>query len=135
MTWRSEGPARISRWGPVAGTAAVIYGVSILPAGPGSGGTVTVSLFLHVVAYMGLAAVTFRAVRYRKGMRGGVVVGCALFGLLIEVQQYTLPTRYFSLLDAAANTAGVAVATVVLPPVRSIVQEWYPEAGLWRRAR
>lgn len=112
----------VSRWLPVVVAAAAIYVVSVRPAPTGGGGGQTFSLLLHVGAYAGLAAVMFRAVRYRTGLRGAVVVACAVFGLLIEVQQYLLPTRYFSLMDAAANTVGAAMAAGIGPRVQNLTR-------------
>jgi VanZ family protein len=53
-----------------------------------------------------LAALVADASRWRWP---AIVAAVALFGLSLELVQFPLPTRAFSLVDATANTVGAAV--------------------------
>jgi hypothetical protein len=88
-------------------TAAITYySVYPPPAGVGGGGS---NYVLHVVAYFGLAAALLT---HFHSTKHGIIESVALSslaGIGIELIQYNLAFRTFSLMDIAANTAGAAL--------------------------
>lgn len=71
---------------------------------------------LHFVAYAGLAmAFAYATVQYRTRplFRGAVVIGGTIaIGLLIELVQGVLPTRYFRWGDLLANCLGTVLISI-----------------------
>jgi len=89
---------------------------SIVPA-PGSGGISSgpfgifpYSMWLHFLGYLGLAVALSYATFHLDYSRSQLLIGVFFitvgFGALIELLQYTLPTRTFSLVDILVNTIG-----------------------------
>lgn len=61
---------------------------------------------MHGLVFFGLSAL-FVSARGEFGWRAAVLLAAG--GLVVEVLQVLLPTRQFSLLDLAANLAGITV--------------------------
>ncbi|MCT9097885.1 VanZ family protein [Haloarchaeobius sp. HME9146] len=105
-------------WLPVLAWAGVVLVASVIdPPGSGGGGTAGLLAFdkvFHALGYATLAVLVARAVRPRV-LRSGllVVTGVALFGFGVEVVQWPLPFRTFSLADAAVNGLGAMVGVAV----------------------
>lgn len=60
----------------------------------------------HLAAYLGLAVVAWPALRSQGSFRWGLLA-LGLFGVLLEALQSMVPGRQASLLDGAANVAGL----------------------------
>lgn len=71
----------------------------------------------HIAAFLVLAwlfDLSFPARRFGWA-KAGTLLG---YGVLIEVVQYFLPYRSFSLLDIVADGAGIAIYAILLPALR-----------------
>ena len=68
----------------------------------------------HFIAY---GTLTINAglltIKNPKSFRSAIAL-CIVYGGLIEVGQYYVPGRFMSFYDIVANTAGVAIGTVVV---------------------
>ena len=51
------------------------------------------------------------------------------YGLAIEITQYFIPNRYFSLLDIAADLAGVGLYMLLIPLIRHLLRSFANEAS------
>jgi|AntDeeMinimDraft_6_1070357.scaffolds.fasta_scaffold09146_2 hypothetical protein len=113
-------------------TLGVVLYYSIVPA-PGSGSLVTgpfgllpYSTWLHVLAYTGLTIVfayTTAHVKQAKWRHLTVVfVVVVTVGIIIEMVQYTLPTRSFSWVDIATNTAATSIGLLIWAALDHITQ-------------
>jgi len=107
-------PARaISLWAPVIVYMAMIYFVSALPSAPLPQEVSDKSA--HLIAYLGLAVVTVRAVA--GGLPGRVTLPVAVTALVIasgygafdEWHQSFVAGRFADIADWYADTAGVAI--------------------------
>lgn len=80
----------------------------------------------HLLAFFGLACLAdFSFPRARFGL--SKIVPLLSYGLMIEIIQFFLPYRTFSLLDLAADTVGIAFYLVTL-----LLMSRHPIVG-WRR--
>jgi|TARA_B110000967_G_scaffold208409_1_gene260495 glycopeptide antibiotics resistance protein len=67
----------------------------------------------HSLAYF-MLAITWLLAFYKKQKKYVIVISCIIFGIIIEVLQYTLTTyRTGDYLDVFANSLGVFLALVV----------------------
>jgi VanZ family protein len=73
----------------------------------------------HVLAFFGLALLLDFSFP-DSGLGRRKILALLAFGLLIEVIQYYLPYRTFSLLDWAADGAGIALYWLSLPALRRV---------------
>jgi len=96
---------------------------SIVPA-PGTGsvsqgpfGVIPYSMWLHVVGYMGFAIVLGYASDPLEVPQSQLLFGVFVFtvgcGVAVELLQYTLPTRTFSVLDMLVNAVGAAIGVTL----------------------
>lgn len=94
------------------------------PEGPGELIGVPSDKLLHTVAFLVLAMLTARAVRYELPGRGPLArVGLAVsvsvaIGVLLEVYQLALPDRSAEVADAVADAIGAVLGGVVLLATR-----------------
>lgn len=97
--------------GIVLVTAAAItyYSVRPLPIGPYEPSGISITYLYHGVAYFFLAGALL--LYFHDTPRGHVeaVLIASLFGAIIELLQYGVPGRYFSIVDLLVNTAGAAL--------------------------
>lgn len=103
------------RWGPVLLWMAGIFLFSSLsnPLGPASDASHSglIGRAAHVLEYAGLAALTLRALGWRRGRSyGGALLVTLAYALSDEVHQAFVPGREFSFADLATDTAGALVA-------------------------
>lgn len=90
------------------------------PEGPGELIGVPSDKLLHALAFLVLALLTARAVRYElpgraRLSRAGLAVGLSVAtGVLLEVYQLALPDRSAEVADAVADTIGAVLGGVVL---------------------
>jgi VanZ family protein len=95
------------------GYALLLTTVSLLPADALSAATTINDKVAHFGCYAVFAILA--AVLSLNSRRYGLLcIGLALYGLLLEGAQSFVPGRDSSLLDALANTAGVALGYIVL---------------------
>lgn len=73
----------------------------------------------HVLAFFGLALLLDFSFP-DSGLDWRKILALLAFGLLIEAIQYYLPYRTFSLLDVAADGAGIALYWLSLPALRRV---------------
>jgi VanZ family protein len=108
-----------TRWWPTLLVGGVILVLSLVPLGGGgpgpTGGAVAgigVDKLLHAVDYAALVLTVLYARRARD-LRACLVVFVAVVvaGGAVELLQGLVPTRSPSVLDAAANAVGTALAT------------------------
>jgi len=106
VSWKTAYKAAFFIW------IALIGVLSVMPS-PDS--VVTVSdKFAHFVAYFMTASLCYCA--FRKESLSFIVysgIGVFLYGIAIEVVQYFLPYRDFSLGDIAANASGIGSFIVI----------------------
>lgn len=110
--------SRLNLLGVVSITAVITY-FSIRPlpvAGTPSG--FSLGLLRHAVAYFALSAALLLYFHDTRYSHFEAIAVASTVGLGLELFQLTLGTRFFSLLDAAANTLG---ASVILLDHRSTV--------------
>lgn len=112
-------------WLRIALAVSAIFGVlyfSIVPP-PGSGaisrgpiGFIPYSYWLHFASYTGLAILMGYATAHvpRPDWQLWVFTLAVGTGITIELLQYTIATRTFSLLDIVANTVGVSFGILLL---------------------
>lgn len=108
------------RWLPAVIVAITIYALSVGPGtvtSPASGTPLFGMTARHIAAYAGLAATIVYGYRFDHSRLLHAALIAAVFGFLVEINQFFLPYRYFSLADIGANTAGAASVLVlrVLP--------------------
>lgn len=127
MTADARGPASrpagaftpIVRWAPVVLWAAVIFALSSISALPAPPGGLT-DKHAHFLTYGLLGTLLGWGITDRDPSRttwavaAAVVALCALYGASDEWHQSFVPGREVSALDLAADTAGAAVAAIVL---------------------
>lgn len=109
-----------ARWWPALVVGAVVLTLSLVPLGGGAGSVgggavagVGVDKLLHVADYAVLALALLYATRARSARVCLAVFAAAVaLGGAVELLQGVVPTRHPSLLDAAANAVGAALATV-----------------------
>lgn len=94
------------------------------PDGPGELIGISSDKLLHAVAFLVLALLTARAVRYElpdrpRSWRIGLAVALSVAtGVLLEVYQLALPDRSAEVADAVADSIGAVLGGVVLLAVR-----------------
>jgi VanZ family protein len=94
------------------------------PEGPGDLIGIPSDKLLHAVAFLILALLTARAVRYelpasaRVGRIGLAVALSVAIGVLLEVYQLALPDRSAEVADAVADSIGAVLGGIVLLAVR-----------------
>lgn len=94
-------------------TALIVF-LSVTPSQP-SISTGQLDKAGHFIMYAVAAWAYLRAAR----QIAAPVVLCALLGITMEIVQYFLAWRSFSLLDIAANCAGIAAATFLWVRLKS----------------
>lgn len=86
---------------------------SLLPLGPGTGSEGALPISDELLHGLGYAVLALSACWARRvgsvHVAGAVVVAATLYGGLVELLQFPLPTRRTSIADAGANTAGAVV--------------------------
>lgn len=127
-SWLAPPPALASRpaartlwyWAPVAGYAAVIFGLSSLST-PGVSLPCIIPFgdkVLHAGVYGGLALLALRAFRHAGGSKGAryalglAIAAAALYGVTDELHQLFVPQRHADPWDWLADVGGACVATV-----------------------
>ncbi len=107
------------RWFPTGLWLVVIFLASAWPdigRISGQGGDKT----KHFLAYALLAGLAYHSLKrsetgYRLGRYvWGVAIGAAVYGLLLEFYQISVPGRDFQWSDVAANCLGIVIALIVL---------------------
>jgi VanZ family protein len=94
------------------------------PEGPGELIGIPSDKLLHAIAFLVLALLTARAVRYElpgqgRGARVALAVGLAVAtGVLLEVYQLALPDRSAEVADAVADAIGALLGGAVLVAFR-----------------
>jgi len=79
----------------------------------------------HVLAFAALMLLC--AVAYRKRFSlARIAMLLFIFGVGIEMVQYLLPYRQFSLLDMLANSVGILLAFPFIAPVEKLFRIQYP---------
>ena len=81
--------------------------------------------FLAFAVLGGLADFSFP----RSGFAGTKVLGLLGYGLAIEILQYFIPARSFSLLDLAADGAGLAAYALLIPLLKKLPAVRKPLGG------
>ncbi len=108
------------RWLPTGLWMVAIFVVSTSPSigrTPGQGG---VDKIKHFLAYALLAALVYRSLNgsahgYRLGRYvWGIATGAAVYGLLLEFYQISVPGRDFEWMDVVANCLGIVIALTIL---------------------
>ncbi len=101
---------KISGWLPLVLWMAVIFHFSTGPQLPGpagyAGGDIS---YLHVPIYFVLSALFLRMFLGGRGAKSCFIIAVAfstIYGIVMEVFQYFLPDRIFSLADVGLNFAG-----------------------------
>lgn len=103
-------------------TISVVIYYSIVPP-PGSSaisrgplGILRFSYWLHLISYTGLTIIVGYTTAHvpRPDWQLWVFVIVVGIGVLIELIQYTIPARSFSLLDILVNLVGVLIGIVLL---------------------
>ncbi len=51
------------------------------------------------------------------------------YGLAVEITQYFIPNRYFSLLDIAADLAGIGLYILLIPLIRHLLRTFANDAS------
>lgn len=113
-------------------TIGVLLYYSIVPA-PGTGsissgpfGILSYSMWLHIIGYMGLAIVLAYATAHialpRWQVLGAVFVVVMACGMAVEVVQYFLPGRTFSVMDMLVNAVGAAIGLFIWAILERSVQ-------------
>ncbi|WP_335999003.1 VanZ family protein [Halorientalis halophila] len=107
------------RWLGVAAVAGFVFATSVLvappsePVVPGKVDPVPLDKWRHFLAYAAIAYALAYALadsdRPRIQLAVGVVCLTVLYGIGIELWQWTIPNRFFSLADAYANALGAAL--------------------------
>ena len=75
----------------------------------------------HAMAFLLLAFLShasWPAIRF-GWQQAGALLG---YGLALEVIQYFIPNRYFSLLDLAADLAGIVLYILLIPFIRHLLR-------------
>ncbi len=97
--------------GLVIGIAGIItyYSVKPLPTGPYDPSGANLTYLYHVAAYLVLAAALL--LYFHDTPKGHIeaVVAASLFGAVIEVVQYGVPGRHFTLIDIGLNIFGASL--------------------------
>lgn len=94
--------------------AGLIFWISSLNLGEGTGGTGYLSLVYHFFAFFFLAGFLFISIV--KGKKNyllfltGILLA-VLYGILDEIHQYLVPGRYCSLFDVYVNSLGIFLAS------------------------
>ncbi len=102
--WRSIVSAKLYRIGFALFFIATLYLMFYRPSSMSLGFSINDKV-AHAVTFFIMTLLICRGFRQYYGY--GVLVGLALFGLLIEVVQYLLPWRSFSIADWLADIAGI----------------------------
>lgn len=110
------------RWLGVAVVAGVVFVTSVLvappsdPVVPAPPSLLPLDKWRHFLAYGALAYALAYAVadsdRPRTQLAAGVFAVTVLYGVGIELWQWTLPNRFFGIGDAYANAIGAALVVV-----------------------
>jgi VanZ family protein len=79
----------------------------------------------HTLAFAALMLLCAVAYRQRFSL-ARIALMLFIFGVGIEVVQYMLPYRQFSLLDMLANSVGILVAFPLIVPVEKLFRIQYP---------
>ncbi|RME55102.1 hypothetical protein D6777_01590 [Candidatus Woesearchaeota archaeon] len=102
----------IRYWLPLILYLCLIFYLSSLPQPTNSGLIVTFSYqdkLFHIIEYSILSILIFRT----NLNKGRSFILSSVFGILDEIHQSFVPSRYFSLLDIAANIIGSLVVFLV----------------------
>ncbi len=75
--------------------------------------------FSHSIAFAALALSAALGWPAKDFMRS-VLIPLLIFGVLIEVTQYFIPGREFSLLDMLADTVGILIVWIVIRLLQSL---------------
>lgn len=110
------------RWLGVAAVAGFVFTTSVLvapppqPVVPGKVEIVPLDKWRHFLAYAAIAYALAYALadsdRARTHLAVGVFCVAMLYGIGIELWQWTIPNRFFSVADAYANAIGAALVVV-----------------------
>jgi VanZ family protein len=75
----------------------------------------------HTLAFLGLMLLC--GIAYRQQLKlSTLVLLLFAFGVAIEIVQYLLPHRQFSLLDMAANSLGILAALPLMMPIERLLR-------------
>jgi VanZ family protein len=110
------------RWLGVATVAGFVFATSVLvapppqPVVPGKVDALPLDKWRHFLAYAAIAYALAYALadsdRPRTHLAVGVFGATMLYGIGIELWQWTIPNRFFSVMDAYANAIGAALVVV-----------------------
>jgi VanZ family protein len=121
-----DGGSSQGSWALVAGLnlvyAALIGGLALIPDPPSTGVT---DWQAHALAFGGQTILLYSLLgrHWASGRSLATAAAGALsYGLLIEVLQLLVSSRYFELTDLLANLVGVTLASVVLAVMRLLRQ-------------
>ncbi len=113
------------RWAGVLACAGLILVASVLDTGSGPQPTVFgigLSLYLHLVAYAGLAgAIGYALLGVDRRALAVAAAGAVLFGVGVELVQAPIPYRTASTLDVLVNGLGAALGAAVWRAVAPMV--------------
>jgi VanZ family protein len=79
----------------------------------------------HALAFAALMLLCAFAYRRRLSL-SRIALLLFLFGVAIEIVQFLLPYRQFSLLDMLANSLGILVALPLVLPLEKLLRIQYP---------
>lgn len=144
LSWqRSDAVVAVKRWGPVVAWMAVIFFVSSLtdrPETPGLANTPWDDKLQHTVAYAILAVLVWRAQSASREiwLRSAIAILVASFyGAFDECHQLFVPGRECSLSDWHCDSAGAAMAAVVLGILNVRIFDFGKQGGdeTWQQSR
>ncbi|MGQ9455412.1 MAG: VanZ family protein [Armatimonadota bacterium] len=144
LSWqRSDSVVAVKRWGPVVAWMAVIFFMSSLTERPGTPGLANTSWddkLQHTVAYAILAVLLWRAQSASRDVwfRSAVAILVASFyGAFDEFHQLFVPGRECSLSDWHCDSAGAAMASMVLGILNVRIADFGTQGGekTWQESR
>ncbi len=115
-----------SIWAPPMCVAALIFALSTLRGNSFPKHPEILNIAAHTVEFMALAFLTSRAL-VRSGFTrrpsitfAWTVAICAIFGLLDEIHQFSVPTRQFDPMDILADTVGAVIGSCLFLQFMSV---------------
>ena len=91
---------------PLEGDSQLVLSVAAVPS--------TLQNAMHLVLYGALAVLWSWALERGHGRLALAAAGVIAYGCVLELAQLAVPGRFASVLDVALNTAGVALAAMIV---------------------